>query len=166
MNFHFLWFVPKFIESVTISQTVQQLETVQKSQWLNTTRRFLDIHLVQAELTGALLSSHSGARQSELLPQSQGNALERGTLHIGPWNSCQKHPGFTSAPISLDITSPMAILNFKGTRKGNPTSKAKGKMRISPKTALMTFPNRGTTLTLRFSRFLLPFSQHLFNVYF
>lgn len=36
-------------------------------------------------------------------------------------------------------------LTLKGTRKDNPTSKAKGKMRISPKTALMAFPNRNNT---------------------
>ena len=129
MNFHSLCFAPQCIELVTMRWNIQQSQTVPKSQWLNTTRRFFPAcSPVQAELLGALLTSHAGTRPREgpsqlVLAPSRSSA---GRMCISHWlwellpeiSRVYFHSYFFGH--NKPHTQP--YLTSEGTRKGNPTS--------------------------------------------
>lgn len=125
MNVYFLCFVSKFAKSVTMSKNVQQLETVSKSRRLNTTRRFLDVLLVQAGLAGALLSTVTQGPGSVTLSLSvclhNHRALHRNVAHftLALRTSARSTQGLFPLLFLWTKQATWPYLILKGTRNGN-----------------------------------------------
>lgn len=125
MNVHFLCFVPKFATSATMRENMQQLEMVPTSRRLNTTRRFLDVLLVQAGLAGAVLSTVTQGPGSVMLYLSvclhNHRAAPRNVAHftLALGTSARSTQGLLPLLFLWTKQATWPYLILKGTRNGN-----------------------------------------------
>lgn len=130
MNFHSLCFAPKCIELVTMSWNIQQSQTVPKSQWLNTTRRFFPACSpgLGRATGGSAHHSHAGTRPregpSQLVLGPSGSSAGRMCVSHWLWELLPEITRiyFRSYFFGHNKPHTQPYLTSEGTRRGHPTS--------------------------------------------